>query len=167
MSRLISDQLGQSADRDCGRDVARHGNHLPAPSSGPAVEQSLTHAKNSLNFSQSQTCSALIPGVLPVERQQNRPSVITCAPSSNRNHSLALQGPSPPDPCPAVDSRPTSMIDEHFRRSLGRSYRDAESSGNSVSISGSVDEHFAKALGETWQHIKAKGGTSGSAESAL
>lgn len=52
------------------------------------------------------------------------------------------------------------MIEEHFRRSLGKNYKEAEPVSNSVSITGSVDDHFAKALGDAWLQIKAKGGGS-------
>ncbi|MGH0172620.1 UNVERIFIED_CONTAM: hypothetical protein FKN15_002951 [Acipenser sinensis] len=47
------------------------------------------------------------------------------------------------------------VIEEHFRRSLGKNYKEPEPVTNSVSITGSVDDHFAKALGETWLQIKA------------
>lgn len=50
------------------------------------------------------------------------------------------------------------VIEEHFRRSLGKNYKEAEPVSNSVSITGSVDDHFAKALGDAWLQIKAKGG---------
>lgn len=50
------------------------------------------------------------------------------------------------------------VIEEHFRRSLGKNYKEAESVSNLVSITGSVDDHFAKALGDAWLQIKAKGG---------
>ena len=51
------------------------------------------------------------------------------------------------------------VIEEHFRRSLGKNYKEPEPVSNSVSITGSVDDHFAKALGETtWLQIMAKGG---------
>lgn len=50
------------------------------------------------------------------------------------------------------------VIEEHFRRSLGENYKEAESVSNSVSITGSVDDHFAKALGDAWLQIKARGG---------
>lgn len=49
------------------------------------------------------------------------------------------------------------VIEEHFRRSLGKNYKEPEPISNSVSITGSVDDHFAKALGKTWLQIKAKG----------
>lgn len=50
------------------------------------------------------------------------------------------------------------VIEEHFRRSLGKNYKKSEPESNSVSITGSVDDHFAKALGDAWLQIKAKGG---------
>lgn len=54
------------------------------------------------------------------------------------------------------------VIEEHFRRSLGRNYKEAEPltnpASNSVSTTGSVDDHFAKALGDAWIQIKAKDG---------
>lgn len=58
------------------------------------------------------------------------------------------------------------MIEEHFRRSLGKNYKEPEpTSTNSVSITGSVDDHFAKALGDTWLQIKNKGSPSSSGSS--
>lgn len=58
------------------------------------------------------------------------------------------------------------MIEEHFRRSLGKNYKEPEPTAtNSVSITGSVDDHFAKALGETWLQIKNKGSPSSSGSS--
>lgn len=47
------------------------------------------------------------------------------------------------------------VVEEHFRRSLGKNYKEPEPVANSVSITGSVDDHFAKALGDTWLQIKA------------
>lgn len=59
------------------------------------------------------------------------------------------------------------VVEEHFRRSLGKNYKEPEPVTNSVSITGSVDDHFAKALGDTWLQIKAaKDGVSSSPESA-
>lgn len=49
------------------------------------------------------------------------------------------------------------VIEEHFRRSLGKNYKEPEPVSNTVSITGSVDDHFAKALGKTWLQIKSKG----------
>jgi len=50
------------------------------------------------------------------------------------------------------------VIEEHFRRSLGKNYKEPEAVPKPVSITDSVDDHFAKALGEAWLQIKAKGG---------
>lgn len=50
------------------------------------------------------------------------------------------------------------VIEEHFRRSLGENYKEAEPLSNSVSITGSVDDHFAKALGDAWLQLQAQGG---------
>uniref|UniRef100_A0A803KA36 Vestigial like family member 4 n=1 Tax=Xenopus tropicalis TaxID=8364 RepID=A0A803KA36_XENTR len=136
-----------------------------------AVDQPLALTKNSMDASRSM-------GIVPtMERQQNRPSVITCAPASNRNCSLSH--------CPVTHSggvsavpgsfrRPSNtttacdpVVEEHFRRSLGKNYKEPEPVANSVSITGSVDDHFAKALGETWLQIKAaKDGGPSSPESA-
>ncbi|NWQ82901.1 VGLL4 protein, partial [Columbina picui] len=106
---------------------------------------------------------------------QNRPSVITCASANNRNcnlshcpiaHSGCAAGPAyrrPSSTAPACDP----VVEEHFRRSLGKNYKEPEPVANSVSITGSVDDHFAKALGDTWLQIKAaKDGVSSSPESA-
>ena len=58
------------------------------------------------------------------------------------------------------------VIEEHFRRSLGKNYKEPEPvATNSLSITGSVDDHFAKALGETWLQIKNKGSPSSSSSS--
>ncbi|KAH0630078.1 hypothetical protein JD844_012683 [Phrynosoma platyrhinos] len=109
--------------------------------------------------------------------QCNRPSVITCASASNRNCNLS-HCPIAHSGCgtamPASYRRPSStttacdpVVEEHFRRSLGKNYKEPEPVTNSVSITGSVDDHFAKALGDTWLQIKAaKDGVSSSPESA-
>ncbi|XP_073430346.1 transcription cofactor vestigial-like protein 4 isoform X4 [Dendrobates tinctorius] len=120
----------------------------------------------------------------PIERAaaptmglHNRPSVITCAPPSNRNCNLS-HCPVSHSGCvsavPANFRRPSNtltacdpVVEEHFRRSLGKNYKEPEPVANSVSITGSVDDHFAKALGETWLQIKAaKDVVSSSPESA-
>ncbi|KAJ8333367.1 hypothetical protein SKAU_G00422630 [Synaphobranchus kaupii] len=157
MSRLISQQLGQSARIDSGRDpqeISLHDGYMCGPNSSSATDQALALA--------SHARAALTPEGPPVERQQNRPSVITCAPASfcSKSHSPVAH-----DNFPSHHSRPANMIEEHFRRSLGQSYAEAEPKADVLSVSGSVDEHFAKALGETWQHIKTKG--SSSTESTL
>lgn len=105
---------------------------------------------------------------------QNRPSVITCASASARNcnlshcpvaHSGCAAGPASYRRTPSSTCDP--VVEEHFRRSLGKNYKEPEPAPNSVSITGSVDDHFAKALGDTWLQIKAaKDGASSSPESA-
>ncbi|KAK3927909.1 Transcription cofactor vestigial-like protein 4, partial [Frankliniella fusca] len=103
-----------------------------------------------------------------------RPSVITCAPPSptllkesdkpgkankSTKVSESLSGDGMCDP----------VIDEHFRRSLGKDYLTLfakktvsskpngyeEEENNGPSITGlSVDDHFAKALGDTWLKLQ-------------
>ncbi|BET02368.1 TDU [Nesidiocoris tenuis] len=53
------------------------------------------------------------------------------------------------------------MIDEHFRRSLGKDYVSSadegdtsDSADNSTATSLSVDDHFAKALGDNWLELQ-------------
>ncbi|XP_064812779.1 transcription cofactor vestigial-like protein 4 isoform X2 [Oncorhynchus masou masou] len=138
-----------------------HGNHLYASIPSYAMDQPLALTKNSIDSGLGGTERPAMPG--PVDRPQNRPSVITCAPASNRNCNLShchkSHSPSPPmeqrkaDDNTAVDP----VIEEHFRRSLGKNYKEPEPVSNSVSITGSVDDHFAKALGKTWLQIKSKG----------
>ncbi|XP_032819204.2 uncharacterized protein LOC116947498 [Petromyzon marinus] len=100
-------------------------------------------------------------GTMAVLQQQMRPSVITCAPALNqKNHHgsrHALRGPNKSHKRGDVPSEPSDatavsdpVIEEHFRRSLGKDYREADS----VSITGSVDDHFAKALGDAWFQLK-------------
>ncbi|MBN3287491.1 VGLL4 protein, partial [Polyodon spathula] len=152
-----------------------HPNHMYAPTiPSLAMDQPLALTKNSMDAARTVGIS---PTVSPIERQQNRPSVITCASASNRNCNLSH--------CPITHSgcvsatasnyrRPSNtntacdpVIEEHFRRSLGKNYKEPEPMTKSVSITGSVDDHFAKALGETWLQIKAaKDGVSSSPESA-
>lgn len=105
----------------------------------------------------------------------SRPSVITCAPPSptlikeseksqknvkDDKVSDSLSGDGMCDP----------VIDEHFRRSLGKDYLtlfakktsssksndcSEENDNNGLSITGlSVDDHFAKALGDTWTKLQ-------------
>lgn len=64
----------------------------------------------------------------------------------------------PPPQITAANTASDPVIEEHFRRSLGKNYKEAEPVSNSVSITGSVDDHFAKALGDAWLQLKAQGG---------
>ncbi|XP_021913888.1 transcription cofactor vestigial-like protein 4 isoform X1 [Zootermopsis nevadensis] len=119
-----------------------------------------------------------------------RPSVITCAPPA----ATLWGGRSPDDKGTNKDENGRQghrrellsgmcdpVIDEHFRRSLGKDYMSLFSSdstttnnnnnsnssnGNSsITVTGlSVDDHFAKALGETW--VKLQGQTSKSTSSS-
>uniref|UniRef100_A0A8C5KWT7 Vestigial like family member 4 n=1 Tax=Jaculus jaculus TaxID=51337 RepID=A0A8C5KWT7_JACJA len=182
MSRIFNPHLNKTANGDCRRDprersrspveravapaVSLHGGHLYASLPG-LMEQPLALTKNSSDTGR--------------QRQQvgmpNRPSVITCASAGARNCNLshcpvAHSGCAAPGP--TSYRRPLSatatcdpVVEEHFRRSLGKNYKEPEPAPNSVSITGSVDDHFAKALGDTWLQIKAaKDGTSNSPESA-
>ncbi|KAM4572042.1 transcription cofactor vestigial-like protein 4 [Fundulus diaphanus] len=136
-----------------------HGNHPYASISGYAIEQPLALTKS---YSDAEMSRAVLSGA--TERQQNRPSVITCAPASNRNCNLShchMNGcpPTPPDDQRKANAKTVCdpVIEEHFRRSLGENYKEAEAVANSVSITGSVDDHFAKALGDAWLQIQARG----------
>ncbi|XP_041130137.1 transcription cofactor vestigial-like protein 4 isoform X3 [Polyodon spathula] len=191
MSRLFAAQLGKPSNGDYRKDhgdqsrspvervaaptMSIHPNHMYAPTiPSLAMDQPLALTKNSMDAARTVGIS---PTVSPIERQQNRPSVITCASASNRNCNLSH--------CPITHSgcvsatassyrRPSNtntacdpVIEEHFRRSLGKNYKEPEPVTKSVSITGSVDDHFAKALGETWLQIKAaKDGVSSSPESS-
>ncbi|XP_021466457.2 transcription cofactor vestigial-like protein 4b isoform X1 [Oncorhynchus mykiss] len=193
MSRLFAAQLGNYRSSKDPRDRSRspieraaapsmglHGNHhLYTPHRHMpclAMDQPLALTKNNMDAART---LAISPTVSPVERQQNRPSVITCAPANNRNCNLPNNGCSnnlPNNGCsnnysrrPASNSNSACVdpvIEEHFRRSLGRNYKQPEPVTNSVSITGSVDDHFTKALGETWLQIKAKGSSSSSPDSS-
>uniref|UniRef100_UPI00398EF7AF transcription cofactor vestigial-like protein 4 n=1 Tax=Pristiophorus japonicus TaxID=55135 RepID=UPI00398EF7AF len=103
-------------------------------------------------------------------RVKMRPSVITCAPSTYRqrghSQSPATHGHSggglltySPDTeaCEQIEAC-DSVVEEHFRRSLGKDYRAPEPAATSVSTTGSVDDHFAKALGAKWLQIRTSGG---------
>lgn len=181
MSRIFSPHLNKTVNGDCRRDprersrspieraaapaVSLHGGHLYA-SLPSLMEQPLALTKNSSDTGRS-----------AVERQQNRPSVITCASAGARNCNLshcpiAHSGCSAPGSAsyrrpPSATATCDPVVEEHFRRSLGKNYKEPEPAPNSVSITGSVDDHFAKALGDTWLQIKAaKDSASSSPESA-
>ncbi|XP_066473308.1 transcription cofactor vestigial-like protein 4 isoform X1 [Tiliqua scincoides] len=149
-----------------------HANHMYA--SIPNMDQPLALTKNSMDATRS---VSIAPTMTAMERQQNRPSVITCASASNRNCNLShcsIVHSGCGTAMPASYRRPSNtttacdpVVEEHFRRSLGKNYKEPEPVTNSVSITGSVDDHFAKALGDTWLQIKAaKDGVSSSPESA-
>ncbi|KAF4792666.1 vestigial like family member 4 [Turdus rufiventris] len=158
-------------ERAAAPTMSLHANHMYASIPSLSMEQPLALTKNSVDAARTVGISASLSSV---ERQQNRPSVITCASANNRNCNLSH--------CPIAHSacsgaayrRPSSsttacdpVVEEHFRRSLGKNYKEPEPVANSVSITGSVDDHFAKALGDTWLQIKAaKDGVGSSPEPA-
>ncbi|XP_013043150.3 transcription cofactor vestigial-like protein 4 isoform X3 [Anser cygnoides] len=161
-------------ERAAAPTMSLHANHtMYASIPSLTMDQPLALTKNSMDATRT---VGITPTLTSVERQQNRPSVITCASANNRNCNLSH--------CPIAHSgcgsavpayrRPSStttacdpVVEEHFRRSLGKNYKEPEPVANSVSITGSVDDHFAKALGDTWLQIKAaKDGVSSSPESA-
>ncbi|XP_059607743.1 uncharacterized protein LOC132255653 isoform X2 [Phlebotomus argentipes] len=88
-----------------------------------------------------------------------RPTVITQAPKTQ------LRPDALSDHLPESISMCDTVIDEHFRRSLGNNYMTlfsknyAKADIEEDAISLSVDDHFAKALGDTWQKIKATSDT--------
>ncbi|XP_014326746.1 transcription cofactor vestigial-like protein 4 [Xiphophorus maculatus] len=165
MSRMFASHLARPSAGD-NRNEHWSLSHSPverpnpyATISGYAIDQPLALTKD---HSDTEVSRPVMSGA--TERQQNRPSVITCAPASNRNCNLShchMNGCTPPPP---DNQRKTNaktvcdpVIEEHFRRSLGENYKEAEAVSNSVSITGSVDDHFAKALGDTWLQIQARG----------
>ncbi|XP_033647225.1 transcription cofactor vestigial-like protein 4 isoform X1 [Asterias rubens] len=117
------------------------------------------------------------------ETQQLRPSVITCAPSQSREGAVReghgnspaygrTNGYTSTSSSAAIQTnchrREISLgvcdpvIEEHFRRSLGKDYKEnygapkpsSSNDGVVTMITGSVDDHFAKALGDKWPQIK-------------
>ncbi|XP_028853808.1 transcription cofactor vestigial-like protein 4 isoform X2 [Denticeps clupeoides] len=182
MSRLFASQLGKPVNGDYRKDprdrsrspiepphMSLHYAHM----SSLAMDQPLALTKNSMDTSRAVSIS---PAVSPAERQQNRPSVITCVSTNNRNcnlshctvsHNGCSSGlPSSYRRASNTNTACDPVIEEHFRRSLGKNYKEPEPVTNSVSITGTVDDHFAKALGETWLQIKAKGSSSGSPDTS-
>ncbi|XP_043444075.1 transcription cofactor vestigial-like protein 4 isoform X5 [Prionailurus bengalensis] len=183
-------EMNKTANGDCRKDprersrspieravaptMSLHGNHLYTSLPSLSMEQPLALTKNSMDASRP---AGIAPTLTPVERQQNRPSVITCASASTRNCNLShcpiahsgcvAAGPASYRRAPSSTTTCDPVVEEHFRRSLGKNYKEPEPAPNSVSITGSVDDHFAKALGDTWLQIKAaKDGASSSPESA-
>ncbi|MEE6501615.1 hypothetical protein FKM82_004273 [Ascaphus truei] len=170
----LRDRSRSPIERAAAPTMSLHASHLYASIPTLTMDQPLALTKNSMDVCRTM---GIPPTLTPVERQQNRPSVITCAPASNRNCNLS-HCPVTHSACvstmPANFRRPSNtttacdpVVEEHFRRSLGKNYKEPEPVANSVSITGSVDDHFAKALGDTWLQIKAaKDGVSSSPESA-
>ncbi|KAL1007804.1 hypothetical protein UPYG_G00091810 [Umbra pygmaea] len=173
------DRSRSPIERAAASSMGLHGNHhlyAPAHHHMPSLAQPLALTKNNMDATRTLSVS---PSISPVERHQNRPSVITCAPANNRNchlsHCPVTQNSCSNNLPSNYNRRPVSnsntacvdpVIEEHFRRSLGRNYKEPEPVSNLVSITGSVDDHFTKALGETWLQIKAKGSSSSSPDSS-
>ncbi|XP_077458077.1 transcription cofactor vestigial-like protein 4b isoform X1 [Stigmatopora argus] len=191
MSRLFATQLKPHGDyrKDQSRGPMErvvvpgvHANHFYGHAHLQHHHHSLAAMDQPLALTKSNGTMApvALPHVLGItERQQNRPSVITCAPANNRNCNLS-HCPLSHNGCSSLTNNyrrvPSNIacdpvIEEHFRRSLGKNYKEPEpaavqaTAGNSVSITGSVDDHFAKALGETWLQIKNKSAPSSVASS--
>ncbi|XP_006007722.1 transcription cofactor vestigial-like protein 4b isoform X1 [Latimeria chalumnae] len=185
VSRMFASQLSKTTNGDYRkehRDRSRspiertapstmsiHVSHMYGPIANLAIDQPLALTKNTMDTARTM---GITPTLSSVERQQNRPSVITCASASIRNCNLS-HCPIAHSGCISTYRRPSNtttcdpVVEEHFRRSLGKNYKEPEPVTNSVSITGSVDDHFAKALGDTWLQIKAaKDGSSSSPESA-
>ncbi|KAK6467208.1 mRNAion cofactor vestigial-like protein 4 isoform X2 [Huso huso] len=133
---------------------------LPSPAyASPPMDEPLALIKKPGYCSPSEGSTAT--GTLPspgarsptARAQQMRPSVITCVSSAQCSSSRSSDLPS--SCCSTVAAPPACdpVVEEHFRRSLGKNYSEADSSSASINIS--VDDHFAKALGEKWLQIKA------------
>ncbi|XP_067837829.1 transcription cofactor vestigial-like protein 4 [Heptranchias perlo] len=156
--------LGPSASSQRG-----HGYDPPARAQSPLSDQPLALIKKrpGLSKSTANPLSSLPPSML----QQMRPSVITCASShyqqcghSQTSGMFGHRGCGSTIYSPDTDAADLTVtcdpvVEEHFRRSLGKNYQVPELSGSSVSITGSVDDHFTKALGDKWLQIKASGGS--------
>ncbi|XP_043247589.1 transcription cofactor vestigial-like protein 4 isoform X1 [Amphibalanus amphitrite] len=109
--------------------------------------------------------------VSPSGRQLGRPSVITCGPGRSDSEDAGSDGDLRPDELrtrEVIKDFPgvcDPVIDEHFRRSLGKHYASLFKSSSTPSppqareedVTGmSVDDHFAKALGDTWIKLQEK-----------
>uniref|UniRef100_A0A8C5IJU7 Vestigial like family member 4 n=1 Tax=Junco hyemalis TaxID=40217 RepID=A0A8C5IJU7_JUNHY len=73
-------------ERAAAPTVSLHANHMYTSIPSLSMEQPLALTKNSLDAARTVGISPSLSGV---ERQQNRPSVITCASANNRNCNLS------------------------------------------------------------------------------
>ncbi|KAF7208033.1 transcription cofactor vestigial-like protein 4b isoform X2 [Nothobranchius furzeri] len=175
--KMVASALGLPNNHLFGHTHHHHHHHHHHMATLASMDQPLALTKNSMVEAARSSAAAMVTmphTVSTVERQQNRPSVITCAAANNRNCNLS-QCPVSHNGCSNLANNyrrinPNTacdpVIEEHFRRSLGKNYKEPEPPAtNSVSITGSVDDHFAKALGETWLQIKNKGSPSSSGSS--
>ncbi|XP_056589113.1 transcription cofactor vestigial-like protein 4 [Triplophysa dalaica] len=168
MSRLLAFQLGGLYANTGNQDswnyssfqhttlVGPQNHHVFTPFPIFAMDQPLALSKHTSDSARS---TPLLPGT-NMDRQQNRPSVITCGPASKRSCSLSGCHMSHHS-CTSASANKSNVntmcdpvIEEHFRRSLGNIY--TEPGSKLVSITGSVDDHFTKALGDTWLQIKSR-----------
>uniref|UniRef100_V9L7S9 Transcription cofactor vestigial-like protein 4 n=1 Tax=Callorhinchus milii TaxID=7868 RepID=V9L7S9_CALMI len=167
-SRGFITPVNKPANGDYRKDQHRERSRSPIERPVGAMNHLGGHSYPGLGLPLDQPL-ALTKNSIGIDRQQNRPSVITCASANNRNcnlshcpiaHSgcvpaLPLNYRRTSNPSLASATACDPVVEEHFRRSLGEKYKQPEPAANSVSITGSVDDHFAKALGEKWLQIKA------------
>ncbi|XP_061418813.1 transcription cofactor vestigial-like protein 4 isoform X2 [Lethenteron reissneri] len=211
-SRLMPLNLSKSASVDYIREREKARGHSPlvrsaslpprhlpgayryaGASSSPALAVSPNPGPSSPGEAARSGAPFLRAGTLPAFLlQQMRPSVITCAPGASTHRSNGRHVSRPisasnglsvshrREPSASMSSDP--VVEEHFRRSLGRDYRDPAatvtavaaagaascrpgdptSASNRVSVTGSVDDHFMRALGDTWLRLRSPGsGSSG------
>ncbi|KAK1150574.1 transcription cofactor vestigial-like protein 4 isoform X2, partial [Acipenser oxyrinchus oxyrinchus] len=128
---------------------------LPSPAyASPPMDEPLALIKKPgyCSPSEGSTATGTLPSPgarSPTSRaQQMRPSVITCVSSAQCSSSRSPDLPS--SCCSTVVAAPHAcdpVVEEHFRRSLGKNYSEADSSSASIHVS--VDDHFAKALGRS------------------
>ncbi|XP_058027729.1 transcription cofactor vestigial-like protein 4 isoform X3 [Ahaetulla prasina] len=135
MSRLFSPHLMKTANGDYRKEhrersrspieravaptMGLHANHIYSSIPSLTMEQPLALTKNSMDVIRS---VSMTPTMTSVERQQNRPSVITCASASNRNCNLSH--------CPVVHSGCGAAIPTSYRRPSSNAYN---SGGGTIS----------------------------------
>ncbi|MEE6501619.1 hypothetical protein FKM82_004273 [Ascaphus truei] len=116
----LRDRSRSPIERAAAPTMSLHASHLYASIPTLTMDQPLALTKNSMDVCRTM---GIPPTLTPVERQQNRPSVITCAPASNRNCNLSH--------CPVTHSACVSTMPANFRRpsnSKLSDHRDAKAS---------------------------------------
>lgn len=162
--RAIANDIQDSCSAPAEK-VRRSGNSEPkAVGKQPSTNSS--DSEDDLDQPLDMSCKSWLCGM--ESQPQVRPSVITCAFRTQchlKDVAEALPG-SPEERAPPheEESQPQGkdedssmcdpVIDEHFRRSLGKDYADLFDQNGSNSVSVTVDDHFAKALGDTWLHLQ-------------
>ncbi|PKU36003.1 transcription cofactor vestigial-like protein 4 isoform x2 [Limosa lapponica baueri] len=102
MSRMFNPHLNKTANGDYRKEhrersrspieraaaptMSLHANHMYASIPSLTMDQPLALTKNSMDATRT---VGITPTLTSVERQQNRPSVITCASANNRNCNLS------------------------------------------------------------------------------